>query len=197
MKQEATRLLGPSDSARRPLEAQTVPGRGNQPHNGTVTRGPRLRERRRLCLGEEKGPKTIALQNMREAHWVPNAPWDCHICRSIDPWHHTWPDRQSYGSPMGRVWGWVFPCPRLGSTKRCEPRRARRTPLTRTRRSTEGTDVTRVLANRKVIERERTATSKEVCMDDFCPCSTSIPRWRVPFWCHVGWREKKKQRAGK
>ena len=35
---------------------------------------------------------------------IPDTPWDCHICRSIDPPGTTPTDRQSYGSPMGRVW---------------------------------------------------------------------------------------------
>ena len=34
---------------------------------------------------------------------IPNTPWDCHTCRSIDPKNHPWPDRQSYGSPISRV----------------------------------------------------------------------------------------------
>ena len=36
---------------------------------------------------------------------IPDTPWDCHICRHIDPPnHHPWPDRQSYSSPISRVW---------------------------------------------------------------------------------------------
>ena len=37
---------------------------------------------------------------------IPDTPWDCNICRSIDPWHHPWPflgspDWQSHGSRLG------------------------------------------------------------------------------------------------
>ena len=34
----------------------------------------------------------------------PDTPWDCHICRSIGVVPGGSIDRQSYGSPMGRVW---------------------------------------------------------------------------------------------
>ena len=37
----------------------------------------------------------------------PDTPWDCHICRPIDPQSTTPTDRQSYGSPISRVWARV------------------------------------------------------------------------------------------
>ena len=77
------------------------------------TRGPYLRtfhpERMHLACSRlvHQAPETrVWFGDMRgqPLYNIPDTPWDCHICRSVGVVPEGSMGRQSYGSPMGRVW---------------------------------------------------------------------------------------------